>query len=234
VITHPADNLNWDEIKLVVFDVDGTLYDQRGLRFCMLQEMLLFALRNRTIEFIKILRVYRHIREQLGDSQCEDFEQELIDRTASSVGCTPEHVRSTAEEWLEQRPLRHLIRYRYAGLTELFQSLRLQGKQIAIFSDYPASRKLVAMQLEADLIVCATDTDIGVLKPHPKGLQVLMDRASVSPAETILIGDRAERDGLSARAANARALIRSSRVLDGWQTFDRYDGPVFSAVALTR
>jgi len=32
---------DWGNIRLVVFDVDGTLYDQRGLRLCMLREMLL-------------------------------------------------------------------------------------------------------------------------------------------------------------------------------------------------
>jgi len=222
--------LSWDKIKLVVFDVDGTLYGQRGLRLRMLQEMLLFAARNRTIEFIKILRVYRHLREELGESQREDFERELIARTAKVVGCSEALVEATAEEWLEQRPLPHLIRYRYAGLTELFKSLRAQGKLIGVFSDYPAQLKLKAMNLDADFVVCATDKDIGVLKPHPKGLQVLMARAAVNPEETVLIGDRAERDGLAAQAANTHALILSRKALEGWQTFDRYDDPLFSTV----
>jgi HAD superfamily hydrolase (TIGR01549 family) len=229
VITRTVnDELNWGEIKLVVFDVDGTLYDQRGLRFCMLREMLLFAIRNRAIEFIKILRVYRHIREELGDSLQEDFEQMLIARTAAIVGCSEEKVRSTAEEWLERRPLRYLVRYRFPQLPELFQALHKHGKKIGVFSDYPARRKLDALELEADLIVCATDKDIGVLKPQAKGLQVLMLQAAMSPAETIMIGDRPERDGLAAQAANVRALIRSSKPKDGWRTFSRYDDPLFS------
>lgn len=230
MITDTADNsLNWDGVTLVVFDVDGTLYDQRGLRLCMLREMLLFAMRSRTVEFIKILRVYRHLREQLGDSLQENFEQELIARTATLVGCSAEQVQITAEEWLERRPLRHLIRYRYAGLPELFRYLRRQGKQIGILSDYPAREKLAAMELEADVIVCATDKDVQVLKPHPKGLEILMQRAAARAGETVMIGDRAERDGLAARAANVRVLIRSRKSIEGWQIFDRYDGPPFPA-----
>jgi putative hydrolase of the HAD superfamily len=233
VITRTVnDELNWAEIKLVVFDVDGTLYDQRGLRFCMLREMLLFSMRNFEAEFIKILSVYRRIRERLGEVLQEDFEQELIVRTAEIVGCSEEKVRSTAGEWLERRPLRHLIRYRYAGLPELFRSLRMQGKKVGIFSDYPAQQKLEAMKLDADFVVCATDKDIGVLKPHPKGLHILMARAAAKPAETILIGDRPERDGLAARAANVHALILSRKSIDGWQTFDRYDSPLFSTASL--
>jgi HAD superfamily hydrolase (TIGR01549 family) len=223
---------NWNEIRLVVFDVDGTLYDQRGLRLRMLQEMLHSSIRTRCIDFIRILRAYRRIREQLGDSLQEDFERELAIRTAALVGCSEQQVRSTAEEWLESRPLRHLIRYRYPHLPELFQRLRRHGKAIGIFSDYPARKKLEALELDADVIVCATDEDVRVLKPHAKGLHVLMSRAAVNPADTIMIGDRPERDGLSAQSAKVRALILSRKPISGWQTFDRYDAPLFSSSGL--
>jgi putative hydrolase of the HAD superfamily len=221
---------NWEEIRLVVFDVDGTLYDQRGLRFCMLREMLQTSIRGRGVEFIRILRAYRRIREELGESLHEDFERELTSRTAARSGCSEERVLSTAGEWLEQRPLRHLIRYRYPRLPELFQGLRQQGKKIGIFSDYPAREKLEALQLDADFIVCASDEDVRVLKPHPRGLHVLMSRAAMAPTQTILIGDRPERDGLAARAADVHALIRSSKSLRDWQTFVRYDDPLFASV----
>jgi len=222
--------LDWDQIRLVVFDVDGTLYEQRGLRFRMLQEMLVYAIRNRDIDFISILRAYRRVREQLGDSLHEDFERELNARTAALVGTSEERVRSTAHEWLERRPLRHLIHYRYPKLPELFHGLREHGKKIGIFSDYPAIEKLEALGLRADFIVCSGDMDVGILKPHARGLHVLMRRAAMNPAETILIGDRPERDGLAAEAANVRALIRSDKPRAGWQTFDRYDHPLFAAL----
>jgi putative hydrolase of the HAD superfamily len=227
-----AGALPWDAIRLVVFDVDGTLYDQRGLRLRMLREMASSAVRNRDIRFINVLRAYRHIREELGDSLREDFERELISRTAARVGCRAEQVRSTAEEWLERRPLPYLARYRYPHLVELFRGLRRQGKTVAIFSDYPARAKLEAMQLEADFIVCATDADVAMLKPHPRGLQVLMPRAGFTPAQTLLIGDRVERDGLAARSASVHSLIRSSKPIKGWQTFARYDDPVFRSAGL--
>jgi HAD superfamily hydrolase (TIGR01509 family) len=223
---------NWDQIRLVVFDVDGTLYDQRGLRLRMLREMLLASIRGHGLDFIRILRTYRRIREELGESLHEDFERELTARTAACVGCTEEQVRATAGEWLERRPLRHLLRYRYPQLPELFQGLRKHGKKIGIFSDYPARDKLAALELHADVIVCASDADVGVLKPHPKGLHVLMSRAAMTPTQTILIGDRPERDGLAAQAANVRALIRSRKSVSGWQTFVRYDDPLFSRVGL--
>jgi len=223
--------LNWDEIRLVVFDVDGTLYDQRGLRFCMLREMLFSAVRSRDVDSIRELRAYRRIREELGESLREDFEKELVSRTAELTGRSEEHVRCTAEEWLEQRPLRHLIRYRYPHLPALFKGLHKHGKRIGIFSDYPARKKLEALELHADIMVCAGDVDVGVLKPHARGLQLLMSRAATDPAQTIMIGDRPERDGLAAQAANVRSLILSRKSIIGWQTFARYDEPLFSSVA---
>jgi putative hydrolase of the HAD superfamily len=218
---------DWRQIRLVVFDVDGTLYDQRGLRLRMLGEMLRAALRNRDIEFIRILSAYRSIREELGDERLEDFDAVLRSRTAAKVGCGEDRVLTTASEWLEQRPLPHLIRYRYPHVPELFRALRQQGKQIGIFSDYPATAKVAALGLDADVIVCATDKEVGVLKPHSKGLEVLMARAQVSPEQTVMIGDRPERDGLAAQGVNVPALIRSSKARPGWQTFSRYDDPLF-------
>ncbi len=224
--------VNWKEIRLVAFDVDGTLYDQRGLRFCMLREMALASIRRRGIRFVRILQAYRKIREELGDALCENFELELISRTATLVGCSEDEVDATAEEWLERRPLRHLIRYRYPHLQQLFTGLRRSGKNIGVLSDYPARKKLEALQLDADFVVYAGEQSVGVLKPHPKGLQVLMSQAAVNPWQTILIGDRPERDGAAAQKANVRALIRSRKRIRDWQTFARYDEPLFEGAGL--
>jgi putative hydrolase of the HAD superfamily len=55
-----------------------------------------------------------------------------------------------------------------------------------------------------------------------------MALAGVEPEQTVLIGDRAERDGMAARRAGAHALIRSDKPLPGWITFRRFDDPVFA------
>jgi FMN phosphatase YigB (HAD superfamily) len=81
--------------------------------------------------------------------------------------------------------------------------------------------------LKADHIVSAEDQAIGVLKPNPKGLIALMRAAGADPGTTVLIGDRPDRDGLAARRAGVRAMIRSRRPLPGWQTFASFDDPLF-------
>jgi putative hydrolase of the HAD superfamily len=219
---------DWDNIELVAFDVDGTLYRHGPLRLRMAQEILLHALSNWSFETIAVLRTYRRIRERLGDQEVPDFEHALIAETAAATDHSPDTVRAVVTEWIEQRPLRHLAGCRYPSLPEFFAGLRRKGKVIGILSDYPATAKLDALGLAADHVVSAGDKGIGLLKPHPRGLEALIAAAGASAQATLLIGDRAERDGLVARRAGARVLIRSSKAIEGWQTFAGFDDPLFA------
>lgn len=219
---------DWDSIHLVVFDVDGTLYRQRQLRLRMARDMLLYALFKRDINVIAVLATYRGIRERLGDEEAIEFERVLIAETAAATDNSPDTVRSIVAEWVERRPLPYLAGCRYPGLPRLFAGLRRRGKSIGILSDYPAEAKLRALGLTADHIVYAGDDGIGVLKPHPRGLESMIAMAGVNVETTVVIGDRPDRDGLVALRAGARVLIRSSRRIEGWQTFARFDDPLFA------
>lgn len=232
-MTGQTESFPWDRIKLAVFDVDGTLYRQSTLRLRMAADMLIHAARTRDTRHIKVLGAYRKLREQLGDEEAEDFDPVLIRRTADATGAPVEQVRDMVAEWMEYRPLRYMDRSRYPAVAELFAGLRAHGKLIGILSDYPVEAKLGALNLFSDHIACAGDAAIGILKPHPRGLQHLIERAGVEPEQTVLIGDRAERDGLAARRAGAHALIRSDKPIDGWQTFRRFDDPLFAPVLTT-
>jgi len=222
--------IHWEDITLVVFDVDGTLYDQRSLRVRMARDMALSAVARRSVRFIAVVAAYRRIRERLGEREAGDFESVLVAETAAAAGCSVEVVRAVVAEWIETRPLPYLARCRYPGLPSLFAGLRRSGKIIGVFSDYPAQAKLAALDLSADLVACAPDPGIGYLKPHPRGLESLIAAAGVTPGQTLLIGDRHDRDGLAAQRAGARILLRSSKPIDGWQTFRRYDDPLFSPI----
>lgn len=76
---------------------------------------------------------------------------------------------------------------------------------LAVKPDYPAEDKLVALELTADYIVSAADEDVGCLKPYPRGLEVLIAKAGVKAHTTLMIGDRASRDGLVAQRVGPRA-----------------------------
>ena len=155
------------------------------------------AARTRSIKLISVLRTYRHIREQLAD------------------------------EWIEERLLPYLARCRYPGLQDLFPAFRRKKKIVDVLSDYPADAKLAAPGLSADLVISGRGDRVRLLKPHPRGLLVLLADAGVKPQSALLIGDRLERDGFAARRTGLRALIRSAKPIGGWHTFASYGGPMF-------
>lgn len=220
----------WDDIDLVVFDVDGTLYDQRRLRVAMLGLLLADALHTRSLATLRTLRTFRRVRESLGDAPVNAFMEEQYARTALQHGMKAEDVERLATEWLERKPLPMLGACRYPRVDELFTKLLQWGKQIAVFSDYPASAKLDALGLQASQIVCATDPHIGRLKPDPAGLVAIMRACGASPHRTLMVGDRADRDGEAARRAGTHALIRSARPIPGHLTFRSFDDLVFRPV----
>lgn len=227
----PTPPLDWTTIDLVVFDVDGTLYDQRKLQLGMLRQLILHAWQTHSLDTLLTLRTFRRVREALAESVDDragsDFMALQYAQTASRHGKTPAAVRALTDEWMEQRPLPLLETCRYAQVAEVFAALRTAGKQIAAFSDYPAVAKLAALGLRADVVVCATDADIARLKPDPAGLLTILRQTSVAPERALMIGDRFDRDAAAAERAGMRALIRSPQVHSRWLTFRAYDDAVF-------
>lgn len=220
---------SWAEIRLIAFDVDGTLYRQRPLQLAMAREMLIDALRHCRLDAVRIVVAYRRIRERLAEEEVTDFDGRLIAETASSTGFPPAKVKAVVSEWLLRRPLPYLRACRFTGVDLVFRRLRSCGKVVGVLSDYPAAQKLAAMDLAADHIVCASD--VGIMKPHPKGLEALMQAAGVDARQTLFVGDRAERDGLAGRRAGVRTLIKSTKPIEGFQTFASFDDPLFASLA---
>jgi FMN phosphatase YigB (HAD superfamily) len=221
----PAD---WDNIRLVVFDVDGTLYSQPRLRLRMARDMMVHVAKTRSLDVLLVISAYRRFRDRIAEREAPDFETALVAETAAATRRAATEIRAVVDEWIERRPLPYLAACIYPGVAALFSGLRRQGKIIGVLSDYPAAAKLDALGLKADHVLCAADHGIGVLKPNPCGLQVMMEAADAAPGETVLIGDRADRDGAAAKRAGAWPLIRSAKAVDGWQTFARFDDPLFA------
>ena len=217
---------DWSAVELVVFDVDGTLYRQKPLRWTMLRMLARDALASRSLRTLKVLADYRREREVLADDGVEDFDPKLIAGVAARARLAPTAVERIVEDWIETRPLPHLRRAMVAGVPALFKALRRSGRTIGVLSDYPAVAKIAALGLEADHIVAARD--VGLMKPSPRGLLAVIAAADASPAATVLIGDRDERDGAAADAAGVRVLLRSSTPVAGRITFADFTDPVFA------
>jgi FMN phosphatase YigB (HAD superfamily) len=216
--------VDWAGVRAVVFDVDGTLYDQRLLRRRMRTALLAGCLRDpRQIRTVMILKTFREMREELAEEEAENIGTEQYLRPARRLGVPPEQVRAAVEAWMHERPLPHLAACRFTGLERLFDGLRRSGRPVAVLSDYPSEAKLRALGLQADLHVDAQHPDVDRLKPHPRGLQYTIERLGMRPADCLFIGDRPERDGACARRAGVPYLLKSAVPASDGIRFSRFD-----------
>ncbi|QCE35064.1 HAD family hydrolase [Acetobacteraceae bacterium] len=200
-------SLNWNKIKLVVFDVDGTLYNHRSIRKQMLVLLIKNAIQTHSLKTLKCIYHYRKLREVAGDKQITPFNDWLLSKTSEKTSLPKEQVNAIVQEWLIQRPQEYLKNALFENVASVFETLKEHQIKVGIFSDYPVIEKLNSMGLSADYYSDASSPEIDALKPLPKGLTSLIQKAHVSPQETLMIGDREERDGLVAQNADTHFLL---------------------------
>lgn len=202
------DKIDWSKIKAVIFDVDGTLYDQKKLRRKMLAELIrAYAAKPWRWKELKILSDFRRERERQVLLKTSGIEKAQFEWSARISGVTPESVRAVVENWIYHAPLKHLYSVRYMGAAELFVALKEKGLMTAVFSDYPSIEKLAELKISPHFVFCATDKEIDRLKPDPRGLLVAVEKLGVSLGECLMVGDRDDRDGECARRAGMPYVI---------------------------
>ena len=157
------------------------------------------------------LQTFRRERERLAELEVDGIRAAQYERPAGRLGLPVEELRNLVEEWMEERPLRHLRACRFPGVGRLFQDLREAGITIAVLSDYPAHRKVATLELAADCVVSAVDREVNRMKPHPAGLLRVLDLLGVAASDCLLIGDRDDRDGEAARRAGVACLLKERR-----------------------
>ena len=203
----------WDQIKGVLFDLDGTLYSQPRLRMLMVKEMVLYYVLHPTrIGQLRILFHFRRLRDrhEFRGGNIANTQYEL---TATRLSVREEYVRTVVDKWIMVEPLKHLSKCKFQDVDLVFAGLKRRGKGIAIVSDYPVREKLQSLGLAADVLVCATDPDVDCFKPNPKGLLVAAAKLGLSPQECLVVGDRDEKDGEAAKAAGMSYLRSTPRTM---------------------
>jgi len=203
-------------LAAVIFDVDGTLYDQPPLRRAMAIRLMRCVARepftgSRTI---RVLRAYRHAQETLrSSSSVDDVATAQIRMAAERTGVHEEWVAGCVRRWMEEEPLDTLHRCVYPGTLAVLRMCRTKGLRLAALSDYPADEKLRAMGMAGlfDVVVTAQAPEVNAFKPNPRGLLVALERLDVSAAECLYVGDRIDVDAAAANAAGVRCAILTSR-----------------------
>ncbi|MEM9170419.1 MAG: HAD family hydrolase [Pseudomonadota bacterium] len=220
----------WRGVKLAVFDMDGTLYRQGPMRLRMAAELAGDAALRLSTRRLAVIKAYRRLREEAADDERGDFEAHVVSRVADKCGVSEAEVQTIVDDWIHRRPLKHLRACAVPGLHAAFAALRRSGRTTAVLSDYPVADKLEALGVEPDLAASASSPGVGKMKPNPAGLERLMASVGVAPDETLMIGDRLDRDVAAAERAGARWLLRASQGEPADRRFRDFRSAPFDAI----
>jgi len=204
-------------LKALIFDVDGTLYEQGPVRRAILYRILR-AHRTSPVQGLRTLRTlyaYRKAQEVLREnpSDSSDIASAQLLIAGRRMGVSAEIIAPCIARWMEQEPLPLLARSLRKGIVELLQEAKKCDLRLAVLSDYSADRKLAAMGLTRffDVVVTAQDPEVQRFKPDPAGLELVLQRLAVRMSEAVYIGDREDVDAVAASRAGIQYFILSGR-----------------------
>lgn len=157
---------------------------------------------------LRAIRAYRQAHEWLrGETENTlDLATAQIRRAALTARLHEDEIEQSVHRWMETVPLDLLAAARTQGLMEFLIAAKNSGQRIGAVSDYPAQAKLTALGVRGlfDVVVCAQDAGVQVLKPEPAGILSALRQLGVAPDAAVYIGDRPEVDGEAARRAGVR------------------------------
>lgn len=198
------------DVRAVVFDLDGTLYDLAAARRRLFAQAPRQALRHgprRFLARVRIFQAFRRARERhRGSPPVESLVDTLVERVAAELGATSREVRRVVDDYLFDSEFHELRGLSPAEDREALWELHRRGYALGVLSEYPIPRKLGALGL-ADLPwraqVCCEE--LGVLKPDPRPFLEAARRLGTEPPQVLLVGDRRDADVAGARAAGMPA-----------------------------
>lgn len=202
-----------DKIQAVMFDVDGTLYNQTKLRYIMSFKILFNAVANplsakRTINVIKYYRYAQEILREKKIYSVTDGEGQI--KLTSQLSNTDEAtVREIVKKWFEEIPLTVIPGCKKNNLEKTFEWLYKNGFKIGLYSDYDCNEKAKVLNIDKYIsaYVSSADSSVGVFKPDPKGFLIAAEKLGVFPENVLYVGDRVEVDLVGANAAGMKAAI---------------------------
>lgn len=188
--------------KAVIFDLDGTLYNKKGLPLRLIAT---------DVPHMFMLGNERKARKELmgrwfGDERA--YYEALYARVAEMSHSTADKAR----RWYEDRympQMQRILKRHYhiePWAESLMADLRQRDIRTAVYSDYGCLReRLEALGFDCSWVDVVADAPaLGGLKPCKESALSLCTMLGVDPAETLMVGDRDDTDGESARRCGMR------------------------------
>ena len=191
--------MDTENVRAVIFDLDGTLYDNKGLPL----KLVLGDIRN-----MWVLGAERKARKLIKGIDLNDAGGVYDALFHKMAEVKPSLTFESARRWYQETymPLQVAVIAMYFPMRplviELLEALRERNIRCFLYSDYGhEAEKIEALGIDASYfegIVSAAK--MGGLKPCAASMQRLVARFGLDPATTLYVGDRDDTDGESARA----------------------------------
>lgn len=203
------DKFLWQQMQVVMFDVDGTLYQQSKLRKIMFFKLIAhYLVRPWNYNDVLILYHFRKEREKRAGYSSLNLQEEQYLWCAEKSGQQLEKVKKVVNKWIFDLPNNYLKKCMYPGVEQFFADLKKHGIKTAVYSDYTSAEKLKQMHLQVDMEISSTDKIVNSFKPLPNGLLAILLELKITDKKNCLyIGDRFELDGLCAEQAGVPFLL---------------------------
>lgn len=186
-------------LRAVVFDLDGTLYDNKWLPI----RLILADLPN-----MFVLGAERKARKMLKGKDYVNAAgvYDILFATMAQIKGWKDPER--ARRWYQDRYMPNQVACLSLYYTprpmvdELLRALREKGIKTILYTDYGHAReKLEALNIDPELFDgIASAPKMGGLKPCKASIERLMERYDLRAEETLIVGDREDTDGASAKA----------------------------------
>ncbi len=180
-------------VRVVAFDVDGTLYYNREV---FLRSLPFAAANLRLVQaFAAVRRDIRRIRP------IQDLRALQAEMTAERLGWRRDTVRNAIDRRIYGTWQRIAARCRaIPAAIDLLQALRDRGVVTVALSDFPVDAKLEALGIAGLFSHALCSEDTNYLKPNPEPFQLILDIAGVAPGEVLYVGNSYRYDVLGASA----------------------------------
>ena len=194
-------------LRLVVFDLDGTLYPLEPMQKAMRKRVMKYYLpRPHRAREVQAVKAYRKFVKNSAGQPVAHPNQTAFEFVMRASGLEEAEAKRVIDLWMVSNPADLLQSLRFAGVLEIFEHLKAKGITTAVYSDYPAEAKCASLGVEPDHVVSSFDPNVGAFKPLPNGLKRLEEETGISPEQTLFIGDKPELDGACAKAAGCHFL----------------------------
>lgn len=186
-------------LKVVVFDIDGTLYSDSSLYWASIP----LVLKN-----LKFFFYYRKTRKKLRDFDYElqrdppegfyEIEAKIfkkLSQSFDSVEVIKQRISDFFHNWLTLFPKAKP----YPKMRQTLYSIRQKGLKIGFLSDFAIAGRLDILGVASLSDLSFSSQDLGYLKPHSSSFNRLVSFFSCQPSDILYVGNSYQYDIIGAK-----------------------------------